>query len=158
MPYPENTGKVIAERENWSMIFVTITKNYKISITDKRWLSFTTKEMISIFTLWIFHLYIATFLQHLHMEYISLSWYDTPELVVPISISLIEGCCWKGSYWTKGSYWLSWSYYFERFTVAIMTWLTVMEYLCHQWPRICSTCCKHFPVPSSFMTNHRVRS
>jgi hypothetical protein len=35
MPYPENTGKVIAERENWSMIFVTITKNYKISITDK---------------------------------------------------------------------------------------------------------------------------
>jgi hypothetical protein len=36
MPYPENTGKVIAERENWSMIFVTITKNYKISITDKR--------------------------------------------------------------------------------------------------------------------------
>ena len=27
-----------------------------------------------------------------------------------------------------------------------------MEYLCHKWPRICSTCCKHFPVLSSFMT------
>ena len=37
-----------------------------------------------------------------------------------------------------------------------MTWLTVMEYLCHKWPRICSTCRKHFPVLSSFMTCHRV--
>jgi hypothetical protein len=26
-----------------------------------------------------------------------------PELVVPIRISLIEGCCKQGSYWTKGS-------------------------------------------------------
>ena len=30
--------------------------------------------------------------------------------------------------------------------VATMTWLTVMEYLCHKWPRICSTCRKHLPV------------
>jgi len=30
-----------------------------------------------------------------------------------------------------------------------MTWLTVMEYLCHKWPRICSNCRKHFPVLSS---------
>jgi hypothetical protein len=28
-----------------------------------------------------------------HMVYISLSWYDIPELVVPIRISLIEGYC-----------------------------------------------------------------
>ena len=40
-----------------------------------------------------FHLYIATFQQHLDMEYISLSSYDILELVVPIRISLIEGCC-----------------------------------------------------------------
>jgi hypothetical protein len=33
------------------------------------------------------------------------------------------------------------------FTVTSMTWLTVMEYLCHKWPRICSTCRKHFPGP-----------
>jgi hypothetical protein len=33
-----------------------------------------------------------------------------------------------------------------------MNWLTVMEYLCHKWPRICSTCRKHSPVLSSFMT------
>jgi hypothetical protein len=37
-----------------------------------------------------------------------------------------------------------------------MTWLTVTEYLCHKWPRICSTCRKHFPVFSSFMTYHWV--
>ena len=34
-----------------------------------------------------------------------------------------------------------------------MTWLNVMEYLCHKWPRICSTCRKHFPVLSSFTTS-----
>jgi hypothetical protein len=37
-----------------------------------------------------------------------------------------------------------------------LTWLTAMEYLCHKWPRMCSTCRKHFPVLSSFMTYHRV--
>jgi hypothetical protein len=43
--------------------------------------------------LWTFHLYVVTFQQHLHMEYISLSWYAIPELVVPIRIFLIEDCC-----------------------------------------------------------------
>jgi hypothetical protein len=28
--------------------------------------------------------------------------------------------------------------------------LIAMEYLCHKWPRICSTCREHFPVLSSF--------
>ena len=32
--------------------------------------------------------------------------------------------------------------------------LTVMEYLCHKLPRICSSCRKHFPVLSAFMTYH----
>ena len=27
-------------------------------------------------------------------------------------------------------------WYFESFTIAIMTWLTVTENLCHKWPRI----------------------
>jgi hypothetical protein len=49
-----------------------------------------TKEMISIFLLWTFHLCAATFQQHLHMEYISQSWCDIPELVVPIMIYLIR--------------------------------------------------------------------
>ena len=39
-----------------------------------------------------------------------------------------------------------------------MTWLTVMEYLCHKRPRICSTCRKHFLVLSSFTTYYRVRN
>ena len=43
-------------------------------------------------------------------------------------------------------------------TVATMTWLSATEYLCQKWPRICFTCHKHFPVPSSFMTYHRVCS
>jgi hypothetical protein len=49
--------------------------------------------MISTFPLWTFHLYVATSQQHLHMEYISVSWSDIPEIVIPIMISLIEGCC-----------------------------------------------------------------
>jgi hypothetical protein len=120
--------------------------------------NFTTKEMISIFPLQTFHLYVATFELHLPMEYmyIYLSWYDIPKLVVHIRISLIEGCCQQGSYWTKGSSSLSWSHHFESFTVATMTWLTVMEYLCHKWPRICSTCRKHFRFLSPFTTYHRV--
>ena len=43
-----------------------------------------------------------------------------------------------------------------NFTVATMTWLTVMEYLCHKWPRICSSSRKHFPVLSSLTTHYRV--
>ena len=66
--------------------------------------------MISIFPLWTFHLYVATFQQHLHMKYIPPSGYDIPELVISIRISLIEDWCLQGSYWTKGSPWLSWSH------------------------------------------------
>ena len=100
------------------------------------------QEMILIFPLWTFHLYVATFQQHLHMEYISLSWYDIPELLVSIRISLIEGCCKQGSY--------------SKVLVSTMTWLSIMEYLCHKWPRTCSTCRKHSPVLFSLMNHHRV--
>ena len=77
--------------------------------------------------------------------------------MVPIRISLIEGCCYQGSYWTKGSSWLSCIHSFERFTIVTMTWLTAMEYLRHKWPRKCSTCRKHFPVLSLFMTGFVTR-
>ena len=41
--------------------------------------TFTTQYTISIFPLWTFHLYVATFQQHLLMEYISwLVWYCSP--------------------------------------------------------------------------------
>jgi hypothetical protein len=57
------------------------------------------------------------------------------------------------SYWTKSSYWLNSS--LRKFH-GHPRCLTVMEYLCHKWPRICSTCRNHFPVLSSFMTYHRL--
>ena len=44
----------------------------------------------------------------------------------------------------------------RKFTVATMTWLTVTEFLYHNWPLICSTCRKHFLVRSLFMTYHWV--
>jgi hypothetical protein len=46
--------------------------------------------------------------------------------------------------------------FITSFTVATMTWLTVMEYLYHKRPRICFIFGKHFQVLSSFMTYHRV--
>ena len=44
----------------------------------------------------------------------------------------------------------------QKFTVVTMTWLTIFEYMCLKWPRICSMCRKHFPVLSSFMIYYRV--
>ena len=58
------------------------------------------------------------------MEYISLSWYNIPELVVPIRFAANKEA-------TEPRVPLSWNHHFECFTVATMTWLTVMEYLCH---------------------------
>ena len=91
---------------------------------------------------------------------ISLSWYDIPELVVPIRIFLIEDYCSANKEATEprapiyNCFKLKSS--LRKFYVATMTWLTVMEYLCHKWPGICSTCCKHFPVLSSFTTYYWV--
>jgi hypothetical protein len=53
------------------------------------------KRCISTFPLWTFHLYVATFQQHLYNEYISLSWFDIQELVVPIMNSVKGGCCYQ---------------------------------------------------------------
>jgi hypothetical protein len=112
--------------------------------------------MITIFPLWTFHLYVATFQQYLHMEYISISWSDIPELVVSVRIS------WKrvaanretteprvpiGQVEVITSKDL-------RSTPMTMTWLTVTEYLCHKWPSISFTCRKH--SPTSFVIHHRV--
>ena len=37
-----------------------------------------------------------------------------------------------------------------------MTWSSATEYLCHIWQRICSVCCNHNLVLSSFMTYHQI--
>ena len=59
-----------------------------------------------------------------------------------------------GKLLNQGSYWLGRSHHFESFKIGTMTWLIFMEHLCHKWPRICSTCRKHFLVLSSFITCH----
>ena len=51
----------------------------------------------------------------------------------------------KESYWTKGCSWLSWSHHFESFTVATMTWLTVMEYSCHGYAPLVVSTSRSFP-------------
>ena len=46
---------------------------------------------------------------------------------------------------TNVSYWLSWSHHFERFAVATMAWLTVMEYLCHEYVPLVVSTSRSFP-------------
>jgi hypothetical protein len=44
--------------------------------------------------------------------------------------------------------------WWQMLTWTLVRWAKkVMEYLCHKLPRICSTCRKHFPVFSSFITD-----
>ena len=50
------------------------------------------------------------------------------------------------------------SHHFESFTVATTTWLTVMEYLCHKWPRICSTCRKHSYIIQLSVTDSKYQT
>ena len=61
----------------------------------------------------------------------------------------------QGIYWTKASWWLNWSHHLESFTVAIMTLLTVMDYMCHKWKQICSICRNNNSFLPSFMTDHQ---
>ena len=37
-----------------------------------------------------------------------------------------------------------------------MTWLTIREYLCHKWPRMCSLCVITIPALSLFKTCHQI--
>ena len=53
---------------------------------------------------------------------------------------------------------MSWFHHFKSFTVVTMNCLTITEYLCHEWPRICSIYHNHNPVFSSFMKYYRVCS
>ena len=70
--------------------YFLLLKKYIATVVE---LNFTTKEMTSIFPLRTFHLYVATLQQHMHMEYIYLSSSYIPELLVPIIMFFIEGCC-----------------------------------------------------------------
>jgi len=50
-----------------------------------------------------------------------------------------------------GSSWLRWSNHFESFSVATMTWLTVMVYLCHKYVPLVVNTSRSFP--HSWLTN-----
>jgi len=40
----------------------------------------------------------------------------------------------------KGPWWLSLRHHFGMFSVAIITWSTATEYLCHGWQRLSTVC------------------
>jgi len=57
---------------------------------------------------------------------------------ISIKVTIFQILCFQSGF--PCSYLLGWSHHFESFTVATMTWLTVMEYLCdtsrsfpHSW-------------------------
>ena len=64
----------------------------------------------------------------------------------------------RGLLLTKDSLWLWWKHHYKSIMVATITWLTITEYLCHKWRRICPACCNHNSVLSSLMTYHRICS
>ena len=85
----------------------------------------------SNFSLWTFHLYVAIFQQHLHMNYISFLWYHIIQLVVPFKIYLIDCCSLQNKQVHQG--FLLVRLTSSRFAVATMTWVTVTEYPCHKY-------------------------
>ena len=133
----------------------TLTHTLKLTVKGGEERNFTTKEMISIFSLWTFHLYVPTFQQHLHIEYTSLScrysrvcgsYQDFPNRGLLLTRKLLN----------QGFLLVKLKSSLRTFYGRHHDLVDAMEYLCHEWPRICSTCRRHFPILSSFMTYHRV--
>jgi hypothetical protein len=109
--------------------------------------------MISMFPLWTFHLYVATFQKHLHMHISQLILYSRDGSyrdVLDKGLLLTRKLLNQGLLLVK----LEWYNHFESLMIATMTWLTVTEYLCHNWPQEYSTCRKHFRDLSSFIPEH----
>jgi hypothetical protein len=57
-------------RHIWMCIH-PMTYNSKLTVRTGYERNFTTEELIKMFTLWTFHLYVATFQQHMHMRIMS---------------------------------------------------------------------------------------
>jgi hypothetical protein len=69
-------------------------------------------------------------------------------------MSLIDGCCYQGSYWFNGSYWLSLSHHFEKsyglhHDLIIRYGISVSQITMNIQLYISSTCCKLLMVISS---------
>jgi len=87
-----------------------------------------------MFLLWTFHLYAATF-QHLHMEFCShLIQYS--RALIPIKIVYDSGLLFTWKLLIQGFLLVKLRSSFEGFTVAIVTLLSITEYLCYRWPQI----------------------
>jgi hypothetical protein len=71
-------------------------------------------KRISISEKYILATFITTKWRQMRVHLLTLS-------VKWVVLSLIEGCCEPGSYWTKDSSWLSWSYHFE--VLRLPPWL-----------------------------------
>ena len=80
------------------------------------------------------------------------------ELVMPIMISWIDGCCPRRKMPSKSFLVVKMTSSHRKFydRNSNMTWSIVMEYLCHKWPRICYVSHKHNPILSSFMSYSRI--
>ena len=117
----------IPQFENLSQVSLLHILTYTHKVTEGSWeWNLTTRETTAIFPLWNFHLAIF---RHLHMACICLSlslrWYDLLMPVVSIeNLSKLQEEELPVVY-LKSS--------FRSVPVATMTWLTVTEYLCHNW-------------------------
>ena len=101
--------------------------------------------MISIFPLWTFHSYLATFQQHLHMEYIYLSVDTTFQ-----SLWFLSGFPWLRDAANMEATEPSLRKFYGHHHILVDRY----EISVSQITTICSTCRKQFPVLSSFMTYH----
>ena len=116
-----------------------------------------TRKIISIFTLWTFHLcsnispapvygvYISQLIRYFSVR---CSYHDVLDRELLLTETLLS------QMWLVVKLKSS----LGKFTIATRSWLTVLEYLCHKWPRICPVCCNYNTVLSSFVTCHQVCS
>jgi hypothetical protein len=74
-----------------------------------------------------YHVYVPTFWLHRYMEYVSLSWSDISELVVPVMISLVRGLLLTSKQLNQGFQVV------EMKFLKIKIWLTGTDYLYHKW-------------------------
>ena len=116
----------------------------KLEIDCEGWLEMKLydKKDVSIFPLWTFHLYVATF----HISTCIWSIYLSVHTIFQ-SLWFLSGFLW---WWVAANKEPTEPKVLGGkvaiITSKVLTWLTITEYLCHKWPRICSTYRKHFQV------------
>ena len=101
-----------------------------------QWGSITTKAMLSIFPMNVnfplTFVHVATFQQHLHMEYLFLGWYDTSELVVFFNRGLLL----TKKLLKQGYPMVKLMSSLRRVYCHHHDLVNSTEYICHKWLRI----------------------